>query len=203
MMAIFPYGVADALRAGIEKAQAVQEFNAILKQRGLPPISVGIGIHTGPMMVGMIGEDLRMQGDAFSDNVNLTARLEGLNKFYGTSMIISEDTLAQMPQPVTFKMRSLGKAVVKGRINALGLYDVYEGLPAEHVAMRESTRPDFERAIALYQQGKFKEAASLFERVIERDPADKAAKLYLEACAQMLERPLPANWDGAIVMDAK
>lgn len=203
MMAIFPYGVADAVRAGIEKSEAVQAFNATLKERGLPSISVGIGIHTGPMMVGMIGEDLRMQGDAFSDNVNLTARLEGLNKFYGSSMIISEDTLAQMPQPVTFKMRSLGKAVVKGRVNALGLYEVYEGLPPESADLREAARPDFERAIELYQQGKFKDAAKLFNQALERDPGDKAAKLYIEACAQMLEHPLPKDWEGAIVMDAK
>jgi|GEM_PF-3070128 len=203
MMAIFPYGVADAVWAGIEKSEAVQAFNATLKERGLPPISVGIGIHTGPMMVGMIGEDLRMQGDAFSDNVNLTARLEGLNKFYGSSMIISEDTLAQMPQPVTFKMRSLGKAVVKGRVNALGLYEIYEGLPPEMADLREAARPDFERAIELYQQGKFKDAAKLFNQALERDPADKAAKLYIEACAQMLEHPLPKDWEGAIVMDAK
>lgn len=203
MMAIFPYGVADAVQAGIEKSEAVQAFNATLKARGLPPISVGIGIHTGPMMVGMIGEDLRMQGDAFSDNVNLTARLEGLNKFYGSSMIISEDTLAQMSQPVTFKMRSLGKAVVKGRVNALGLYEVYEGLPPESADLREAARPDFERAIELYQQGKFKDAAKLFNQALERDPGDKAAKLYIEACAQMLEHPLPKDWEGAIVMDAK
>lgn len=203
MMAIFPYGVADAVRAGIEKSEAVQAFNATLKERGLPPISVGIGVHTGPMMVGMIGEDLRMQGDAFSDNVNLTARLEGLNKFYGSSMIISEDTLAQVPQPVTFKMRSLGKAVVKGRVNALGLYEVYEGASAELVAIRDATRADFERAIELYQQGKFKDAGKLFDQVLERDPADKAAKIYIEACAQMLEHSLPKDWEGAIVMDAK
>lgn len=203
MMAIFPYGVADAVKAGIEKAQAVQQFNEMLKSRGLPSISVGIGIHTGPMMVGMIGEDLRMQGDAFSDNVNLTARLEGLNKFYGSSMIISEDTYSQMSDPSAVKMRSLGKAVVKGRVNALALYEIYEGLPAELVALRDATRADFEDGIALYQQGKFAEAGKKLNQVLERDPADKTAKLYLELCADKLNQPLPQNWDGAIVMDAK
>ncbi|PKN92509.1 MAG: hypothetical protein CVU44_15355 [Chloroflexi bacterium HGW-Chloroflexi-6] len=203
MMAIFPYGVADAVQAGIEKAFAVNAFNETLKSRGLPAVSVGIGIHTGPMMVGMVGEDLRMQGDAFSDNVNLTARLEGLNKFYGTSMIISEDTLQQLPQPVTFKMRTLGKAVVKGRIHALGLYEIYEGLSPDVIALRDATLSDFEHAIGLYQQGKLPEAGKLFNQVLERNPADKTAKLYLELCAEWLDRPLPPAWDGAIIMDAK
>lgn len=203
MMAIFPYGVADAVEAGIEKALMVQSFNETLKQRGLPAISVGIGVHTGPMMVGMIGEELRMQGDAFSDNVNLTSRIEGLNKFYGTSMIISEDTLQQMPQPVTLKMRSLGKAVVKGRATPLGMYEVYAGLPASQATLRDVTRDDFERGVTLYINGKFGEAGKAFNRVLERDPEDKTARLYLELCADLSGKPAPKNWDGAIVMDAK
>jgi class 3 adenylate cyclase len=203
MMAIFPYGVANAVQAGIEKAFAVNAFNETLKSRGLHAISVGIGIHTGPMMVGMIGDEMRMQGDAFSDNVNLTARLEGLNKFYGTSMIISEDTLRQLPQPVTFKMRTLGRAVVKGRVHALGLYEIYEGLSPDLIALRDATLSDFEHAIGLYQQGKLSEAGKLFNQVLGRDPADKTAKLYLELCAEWLDRPLPQGWDGVIIMDAK
>jgi class 3 adenylate cyclase len=203
MMAIFPYGVADAVQAGIEKAQTVQTFNQLLKSRGLPPISVGIGVHTGPMMVGMIGEELRMQGDAFSDNVNLTSRIEGLNKFYGTSMIISEDTLRQMPQPVSIKMRSLGKAVVKGRAGPLEMYEVYDGLAPEQVAIKDATRTDFECAIHLYSLGKVAEAGQLFTQVAERDPSDKTARLYVELCAGWIGRPIPADWDGSIMMTDK
>lgn len=203
MMAIFPYGVKDAVAAGIEKEKMVQEFNKTLKERGLPPITVGIGVHTGPMMVGMIGEELRMQGDAFSDNVNLTSRIEGLNKFFGTSMIISEDTLQQLPQPVQFKMRLLGKVIVKGRATPLGIYEVYEGLPPEVIALKDATRADFELGLQFYTTGKFAEAGKRFSQVLEKDPSDKTAKLYLEYCADWLDRSLPENWDGAIMMDAK
>jgi len=203
MMAIFPYGAEDAILAGIEKSAMVQAFNQTLKSRGLGSINVGIGVHIGSMMVGMVGEELRMQGDAFSDNVNLTSRIEGLNKFYGTSMIISEDILRQIPQPVTFKMRYLGKAVVKGRAAPLGMYEVYEGLPPEVIALKDATRPDFEGGINLYIQGKFAEAGERFSQVLEKDNSDKTARLYLETCAEWLEHPLPANWNGSIVMDAK
>lgn len=203
MMAIFPYGVDDAVQAGIEKAKTVLQFNQTLKQRGFPPISVGIGVHTGPMMVGMIGEEFRMQGDAFSDNVNLTSRIEGLNKFYGTSMIISEETLQQIPQPVDFKMRPLGKAVVKGRVAPLVMYEIYEGLDSEEIVRKDSTRADFESGLRFYSQGNFAEAGKCFSRVMENNPSDKTAKLYLEYCAEWIDRPLPENWTGAIVMDAK
>lgn len=203
MMAIFPYGVDDAVQAGIEKERAVAQFNDMLRARGYPPIMVGIGIHTGPMMVGMIGEELRMQGDAFSDSVNLTSRLEGLNKFYGTSMIISGETLAQLSQPVTFKLRSLGKAVVKGRETPLTMYEVYEGLPAEAVACKELTRPVFEQAVQLFAKASFKEAGQLFSQALEADPSDKTIRMYLEQCAEQIDRPLPPGWNGAIQMESK
>ncbi len=203
MMAIFPYGVDDAVKAGIEKGIAVQQFNERIKAHGLGPISVGIGIHTGPMMVGMIGESLRMQGDAFSDNVNLTSRIEGLNKFYGTSMIISQDTLDQLPQPVTYRMRYLGKAVVKGRVDPLGLYEILDGLNSEMIVKREETRTDFEQGVALFAQGKFREAGQAFYRVQTKDPGDKTARMYLEQCADRVDRPLPPDWNGAIVMESK
>jgi adenylate cyclase len=203
MMAIFPYGAGDAIQAGIEKSAMVQTFNQTLKSRGLGSITVGIGVHSGSMMVGMVGEELRMQGDAFSDNVNLTSRIEGLNKFYGTSMIISEDILRQIPQPVNFKLRYLGKAVVKGRATPLGMYEVYEGLSQEVVSLKETTRPDFERGVDLYIKGKFAEAGHMFSQVLEKDNSDKTARLYLENCAEWLERPLPTGWNGSIVMDAK
>jgi class 3 adenylate cyclase/polyhydroxyalkanoate synthesis regulator phasin len=203
MMAIFPYGAADAVLAGIEKSALVQTFNETLKSRGLGSINVGIGVHIGSMMVGMIGEEMRMQGDAFSDNVNLTSRIEGLNKFYGTSMIISEDTLRQIPQPVTFKLRYLGKAVVKGRAAPLGMYEIYEGLSQDVIALKDATRPEFERGIDLYTQGKFAEAGHLFSQVLEKDSSDKTAQIYLESCAEWLDRPLPTGWNGSIVMDSK
>jgi adenylate cyclase len=203
MMAIFPYGVADAVRAGIKKAAMVQQFNQQLKARGMPPISVGIGIHTGPMMVGMIGEELRMQGDAFSDNVNLTSRIEGLTKFFGTSLLISEDSLRQLPQPVTIKMRFLGKVVVKGRVGALGIYEILEGLPEGLAASKTAALPHFDRALGFYSQGRFSEAGQAFYQALQLDPGDKTARYYLESCAERLNQPLPANWDGSIVMEGK
>jgi class 3 adenylate cyclase len=203
MMAIFPYAVDDAVRAGIEKQKQVEVFNAELQSKGLPPIQVGIGIHTGHMMVGMIGEQMRMQGDAFSDNVNLTSRLEGLTKFYGVSMIMSEETLLRLQKPVRYQMRYLGKAQVKGREHPISLYEVFEGAPESQRLRRQQTKADFERGLKLYMTGKFTEAIACFESVLQRDPDDKTATLYLERAAAMLNQPLPDNWDGVEVMTSK
>ncbi|MBN1138609.1 MAG: HAMP domain-containing protein [Anaerolineae bacterium] len=203
MMAIFPYGVDDAVQAGIEKQARVQAFNDLLARRGYDPVTVGIGIHVGHMMVGMIGEERRIQGDAFSDNVNLTSRIEGLNKFYGTSMIVSQDTVDSLEQPASYRMRYLGQAHVKGRQAPLAIYEVYEGLPDEVVARRNATKDDFERGIARYGQGRFAEAQQAFDAVLATDPGDATARYYLERCFEWSERSLPANWDGALVMADK
>ncbi len=203
MMAIFTYGVDDAIQAGIEKQKKVKEFNALLVERGFAPVTVGIGVHTGNMMVGMVGEERRMQGDAFSDNVNLTSRIEGLNKFFGTSMIVSGDTLNNLKQPVPYKMRYLGKVQVKGRQTPLALYEIFEGLPDEVVACKEASRADFERGIALYTQGQFVEAQQAFNAVLQVDPGDKTARYYLERCAEWAGQSAPANWNGAVVMTDK
>ncbi len=203
MMAIFPYAVDDAVRAGIEKQKQVEAFNAELHSKGLPPIQVGIGIHTGHMMVGMIGEAMRMQGDAFSDNVNLTSRLEGLTKFYGISMIISEETLLRLQKPVRYQMRYLGKAQVKGREHPISLYEVYEGAPESVQQLRQQTKNDFERGLKLYMTGKFTEAIVCLQAVLLQDPNDKTAALYLERAMAMLNQPVPDNWNGVEVMTSK
>ncbi|MEW5869002.1 MAG: adenylate/guanylate cyclase domain-containing protein [Chloroflexota bacterium] len=203
MMAIFPYGADTAIQAGIEKQKKIGEFNDLLAQRGYPPVAVGIGVHAGHMMVGMVGEEQRMQGDAFSDNVNLTSRIEGLNKFFGTSMIVSADTLQGLPQADAYKMRYLGQARVKGRQSPLVLYEVYQGLPEGIVALRDASRADFERGIALYTHGHFSGAQRAFDAVLDIDPQDKTARYYLERCFEWAEQITPPGWDGVLVMTDK
>lgn len=203
MMAIFPYGVDDAVKAGIEKQKHVEVFNAQRERQGQPPVYVGIGIHTGHMMVGMIGEEKRMQGDAFSDNVNLTSRVEGLTKYFGVSMIISEETLMRLEKPIPYKMRFLGRVQVKGRDRPIGLYDVFEGEPEKIVELKQRTRADYERGLKLYMAGKFAEAKACFESVLQVNPDDKTAALYLEHSTAMLGREAPEGWEGVEVMTSK
>jgi class 3 adenylate cyclase len=203
MMAVFPYGVDDAVRAGIEKQQNVKIFNAELAKRGFPLIKVGIGIHTGHMMVGMIGEEMRLQGDAFSDNVNLTSRVEGLTKFYGVSMIITEETRMRLERPIPYRMRYMGKAQVKGRETPIGLYDVFDGDPDEEATAKTDTLDLFEKGLRAYMAGRLSEAQQSFEVVLAQNPNDKTATFFLRQARDWQTRALPQNWEGVEVMDAK
>lgn len=203
MMAIFPYGVDDAVRAGIEKKQKVQAFNTELAKRGYPAIQVGIGIHTGHMMVGMIGDEMRIQGDAFSDNVNLTSRIEGLTKFYGVSMIISEETLMRLERPVPYRLRHLGLVQVVGRETPISLYEVFDGDVDGNAPLKQATKMDYERGLRHYMGGRFAEAQADFEAVLRQLPYDATTVLYLKRASAMIGRALPDGWCGVEVMTSK
>lgn len=203
MMAIFPYSVEDALQAGIEKIQVVNDFNADRAKKKLPPIDLGIGIHTGHMMVGMIGEDERIQGDAFSDNVNLTSRIEGLTKFFGISIIISGESLARLEEPDNYKMRNLGKVQVKGRNTPIGLHEIYQAESSKIIELKDKTMDDYNEGLKFFTLGKFTEAQSSFTKVIKTNPEDKTAIMFLEECSHHIENGTPDLWDGVIVMTSK
>lgn len=201
MMAIFPYAVRDCLIAGLEKLEAVHRFNETRAKRGDAPISLGIGIHIGSMMIGMVGEIHRMQGDAFSDNVNLTSRLEGLNKVFGTNIIMSGEAIERMAQPEEFQMRSLGLVQVKGRSTPLALYDVFEADPKSMRTLKTSTRATFQSALDMYKQGDLDAARSLFAEVAEQNSDDLAAHFYIEQIDAHLANE--EAWTGIVVMTKK
>ncbi|MEP0857572.1 adenylate/guanylate cyclase domain-containing protein [Trichocoleus sp. DQ-U1] len=197
MMAVFPDGADDALAAGVAMFRVVEQFNKGRNQVGEQPIQIGIGIHVGHMMLGMVGEEGRMQGDAFSDNVNLTARLEGLTKFYGVSLLISQQALEHSTNADEYKLRFLDRAIVKGRNEPIAVYEV---LDAEHEDVRIlklKTKLDFEQGVELYRQkDKLEAARDCFEKVIAVNPSDKTALLYLERIQQLMARGVPDNWNG-------
>ncbi|MGL5060459.1 MAG: adenylate/guanylate cyclase domain-containing protein, partial [Microcoleus sp.] len=196
LMAIFPDSADDAVRAGITKLRKLREYNKQRIIKGYFPIKIGIGIHIGHVMVGMIGEQNRMQGDALSDIVNLTSRLEGLTKFYGVSMLISEQVLQKLNDPSQYEIRFLDRAAVKGRSEPIFIYEVMDGEDEEVKALKFQTRSDFEAGLEHYYSQRFADAQRYFEQVLAVNLADKTAKLYLERVNILLESGVPENWDG-------
>ncbi len=196
MMAVFPDGADDAMAAGVSKLKRVEEYNKKRLENGYIPIKIGIGIHVGHMMLGMVGEENRMQGDAFSDNVNLTARLEGLTKFYGVSLLISEQALENLSNPDKYQIRFLDQVVVKGRSEAIAVYEVLDAEIDTVRFIKLQTQPSFEQGLEYYRTGNFDKAKEYFEKVLTMNAADKTADLYLSRVNYLLENGKPENWDG-------
>ena len=203
VMAVFPEGADDAIAAGVAIFRTVEAYNEERQQMGQIPIHVGMGVHVGQMMLGMVGEESRMQGDAFSDTVNLTARLEGLTKFYGVSLLLSEQAFQHLSHPENYQMRLLDRAIVKGRNEPI---DVYEILDAEREDVRNlklQTQVDFTQGLERYRSGDLPGAKQSFEQVLAINPSDKTAKLYLDRVDILSERGLPESWNGVWVFSEK
>ncbi|MDZ7604374.1 MAG: adenylate/guanylate cyclase domain-containing protein [Cyclobacteriaceae bacterium] len=113
IMALFPTDPEDAIIAAIEIQNRLKEYNAGRETADKEKIKIGVGIHTGPLMLGTIGVKDRMDGTVISDAVNLASRLEQLNKHYGTLMIGSHSTVQKLSKPETYNFRFLSYARVK------------------------------------------------------------------------------------------
>jgi class 3 adenylate cyclase/GAF domain-containing protein len=203
MMAVFPERVEDALEASIGKLKQVALFNKERQQRGEIPIQIGIGIHTGKMMLGTVGEAGRMQGDFLSDVVNLTSRLEGLTKVYGVSLIMSSEALNRLKDPSQYKLRFLDKVQVQGRQEAVPVFEVFDGEPEETIQSRLRTKEDFEQGLMYYYGKQFAEAKGYLEQVLCQHPEDKAAQLYLKRAIYWLEHEIPDDWTGVETLTQK
>jgi class 3 adenylate cyclase len=196
MMAIFPRSVEDAVVAGVRTLQRVAAYNAERVLGGAEPIEVGIGVHVGHMMVGMVGEESRLQGDAFSDTVNLTQRVEGLTKHYGASMIVTGEVLEALGDGAsTWRTRHLDRAIVKGREEPIEVHEVLDGLPQGAAERRAATSAAFARALEAYGAARFDEARRAIAEVIRDDPTDRAATLYAERVDALIEDGAPESWD--------
>jgi len=196
VMALFPGTPDDAVRAAVSMQGAVAEYNKERVQEGFSPISIGVGLHLSTLMLGIIGSEDRMQGAVVADAVNLAARIEGLNKMYGSSLSLSDETLFSMKEPDRYRHRFIDKVRVKGREDPVTVYEVFEGILDEIAALKEETKPAFEGGIQLYYEKKFAEASVRFNQVLERNPSDLAARIYLKRCANYMVNGVPRDWTG-------
>jgi adenylate cyclase len=203
LMAVFPEAADDAVASGIAMLAAVDQYNQYRATKGYQPILVGIGVHVGQMMLGMVGEENRMQGDAFSDTVNLTARLEGLTKFYGVSLLISEQALAHLSHPENYQIRFLDRAIVKGRNEPIAVYEILDAEADDVRRLKLQTQEDFERGLAGYRAGDLATAKTYFEQALATHPTDKTVQLYLERVHILSQRQIPENWDGVWTFSEK
>ena len=123
IMAVFMHSPEDALIAAIGIQKNIGEFNVLRTGKGREPIKVGVGIHTGPLVMGITGDNYRMNATTIADTVNIGARLESLNKFYHTGILISETSFDQLEDDAKYHTRFLGEVVVKGKTRPVKIHE--------------------------------------------------------------------------------
>jgi len=201
IMALFPDKAEDAINAAIEMQNKIRVYNVQREKNGYKPITAGTGIHTGNLMLGIIGEQERMEGTVISDAVNLSYRLEGLTKFYGCSIIISEITLSKIEDKTKYHYRFLGKVKVKGKKEIIPIYEIFDSDTEEIIKIKERCKFDLEMGIKLYYDKNFTEASILFKNIYDENPYDKTANFYFQKTIYLIEVGASSTWNGVENID--
>ena len=201
VMALFPYKAENALIAAIQAQQNLEQYNKIRADKGKPEIQIGIGIHTGPLMMGTIGVKTRMDGTVISDAVNLASRLEELNKHYGTTLIASENTTVKVEDLNKFHYRFLSNVSVKGKQKSNRIYEFFDGDEEYIKSMKIKTLSLFNEGIEEYYNRRFTTASVKFQEVLDSYPDDKTAMIFLQHSAKYMVEGVPADWDGVDIVD--
>lgn len=188
-----------ACRCALASIQKLKEIQKEFAAEGLPLIDIGIGLNTSEMSVGNMGSDIVRSYTVMGDGVNLGSRLEGINKEYGTRIIISEFTFEEIKQE--FTAREVDWVRVKGKNKPVRIYElICEGQPDPKTA--DCVR-HFCTGFDLYHAKQFQDALREFEAAVQITPDDAPSLLYVERCQELLAEPPPADWDGVYVMKTK
>ncbi len=196
IMALFPDSANHAVQAAIAMEQALVLYNQDRQQQGEIPIAIGIGLHTGNLMLGTIGESERMETTVISDAVNLAARLEGLTKLYGVGILVSEATISQLSDGENYTYRFLDRVRVKGKKQPIAIYELYDEKLKISNQIKTKTKKRFQEAVLAYSQGNFVVAQGIFQKILRINPQDRAAMLYLKRCQRYQKIGVPQEWEG-------
>ncbi|TGK44731.1 7TM diverse intracellular signaling domain-containing protein [Leptospira andrefontaineae] len=180
IMALFQRNVIDAVSAGVEMQRYLKEYNEHRNRQGYIPIQIGVGIHSGSLMLGTIGAEERLEGTVISDTVNLASRIESLTKVYGSRIAVSESTIEEVKKDGKFHFRFLDRVKVKGKQKPVSVYEVFDGDEPQYQDLKLKTKEPYEKGVKAFYSNSFEEAKHQFENVISIFPDDKATQLYLK-----------------------
>ncbi|MCB1324395.1 MAG: adenylate/guanylate cyclase domain-containing protein [Spirochaetales bacterium] len=203
IMALFPRKTQDAVRCAIEIQETLYEYNARRTEQGRDPVQTGIGVHTGTVRLGIIGEAERVQGDVIADAANTAARMEGLTRIYGASIVISEQSLFDLEDPNAFSYRILDRVAVKGRQEPVTVIEMLLAEMDGSAGLKMMTRPDFEKGLSAYLARDFESAKLFFQKVVAENPQDLAARMYLHRSGHYARHGAPPDWEAVIHLDRK
>jgi class 3 adenylate cyclase len=197
-----PDHVNRACTAAVAMKRMEKEVNNYIAEKKISPspLLTRIGISTGDMIVGNMGTEKKMNYTIIGNAVNLAARLEGVNKQYGTWILASDDTVKQTDG--RFLIRRLDRIRAAGMSEPVNIHEILE-IKAEAPAALLEQVDLFDKAHELFESRNWKDAESAFAQALERFPEDAPCILYLNRCRQYLQNPPAGNWDGVFDINEK
>lgn len=182
-----------ACQAALKMQAALQKLNQEYQKENKPIVVTRIGVNTGNVVVGNVGSDDRLNYTSLGDNVNLTSRLEGINKIYGTSIIVGEHTYNKVKDK--FRFRFLDRVLVKGKHRGVYIYELLDDLELKLESELTEYNRDFQIAFMFYEKGEWQQALDLFYVLSNKYPNNKIIKIFIERCLSFAKNQ-PNNISG-------
>ena len=202
-MALFPKGSQHAIRASVEMHKELHQYNSERAAKKRLPIRIGVGMQSGKLMMGITGDVERLDAAIISDTVNSAARIEGLSKHYGTSILLTEECKDSLTDTEEFNFRYLGPVQVKGKQEAIELYECIDGDSSSLLSHKLGTLTKFDKAMQMYFNKEFAMAAVNFQQIYKKNTLDHTSKLFLNKAAHLITQEIEDNWKGVETMTAK
>jgi two-component system sensor histidine kinase ChiS len=187
VMALFPRRADDAVQGALEMIWRLDAWNMQRGERGDPPVKIGIGLHTGSLMLGTVGALERMDTTVISDAVNLASRVESLTKTYRLPLIITEETYLALQDPSAIAVRRIDRVLVQGKSQPVVLYEVLDADDLSARLSKQRALVDFEAGQSRYEARDFHGAIDYFERALAHHPSDTVVGVLLERARRLSE----------------
>lgn len=190
----------DAIRAALDLRYAINLYNQHRANCNYPPINIGIGVHFGPVIIGTVGSNDRMDTTVIGDSVNVAFRLEALAPIYNTDIVVSEQTLTQANAKELFQYRLLDWVRVKGRQTPIEIYEIIDH-QEELLKMQKLANADLiKQGLGYRKKQNWPQAEDCFQQALDMYPEDPLAKHHLVQCTRLKTAELASDWDGSILL---
>lgn len=201
--ALFIDNPQGATHAAIGIQTHLRRYNIERLEKGRPALTMGVGVHTGQVLLGVIGAQDRTATSIIGDTVNTAARLEGLTKMFKTPSLISDTTRTDLDDATAFTIRQVGRVRVKGRRQPVSAYELLGARDARERDALSRTLATFNNAMTAYSSHDFQVAAKGFATCCEQVPDDLLSQYYLESATELHNTGATPDWDGVIVRTEK
>ena len=202
IMALFPTTSDEALQACLDMQKHIHDFSNQIKNDF--KLDVGMALHYGPLMLGVVGEKVHMEGTVIGDTVNVTSRLESFNKLYGSNCLISDNVKKRLLNVNDYSLRQIGKITLLGRKEPTDVWQVLDAIMDEEVKkFFIDGRNQFLEAYQHYLERRFEMAERMFRKILHENPHDHVARFYEQYCQIYKKNPPPEGWAGEIEMTIK
>lgn len=203
VMALFSTSPDDALLAGIDLLNELENYNNKRKTTFKNPIAIGIGMHHGSLMLGTLGNEERMEGTVIADSVNVASRLESMTKIFSVGLITSHDSLILANNPDQFNFRSLGRVRPPGFTRSLNIVEVFNSDTPHIRQLKIKTLERHEQSLRAFHAMQWDSAINGWKAILDENPADKVAALYLDRALRYKQTPPQEDWDGVFEMRSR